>query len=254
MPFDLSQPFAIIADIHGNSDALSAVLDDIDRAGVRQIINLGDHFSGPLAARETADILLARPMETIRGNHDRVLITQAPDTMHASDRAAHDQLDRTHLAWIEALQTSLTIADDVFACHGTPQSDTTYWLEDVLPDGQIISRPRYEVEAFASGTTSPLLLCGHTHIPRGVRLTDGRMIVNPGSVGLPAYDDDQPHYHVMQTGTPHACYATAQRRDGKFHVSFKQVPYDTQRMVELAKAAGRKDWAKALETGWLEGG
>lgn len=53
--------FAAIADIHGNADALAAVLRDIDAQGVAAIVNLGDHLSGPLAAAETLALIRARP-------------------------------------------------------------------------------------------------------------------------------------------------------------------------------------------------
>lgn len=52
-----------------------------------------------------------------------------------------------------------------------------------------------------------VVLCGHSNTPGVVRLTDGRLIVNPRSVGLPAYDDDHPHPHMMESGTPHARWA-----------------------------------------------
>ncbi|MEN0099242.1 MAG: metallophosphoesterase family protein, partial [Brucella pseudogrignonensis] len=91
--------FAVIADIHGNSDALAAVLADIDALNVQTIVNLGDHLSGPLAARETADMLMAREMIAIRGNHDRWLVEKAVEDMGPSDRVAYDQLEERHLAW-----------------------------------------------------------------------------------------------------------------------------------------------------------
>ena len=53
----------------------------------------------------------------------------------------------------------------------------------------------------------PLILCGHTHLPRVVALSSGQLVVNPGSVGLPAYADDAPVAHAMQTFSPHASYA-----------------------------------------------
>ncbi len=56
--FDHSR-FAVIADVHSNSDALAAVLRDIANQGIGSIVNLGDHLSGPMAARETADLLLS---------------------------------------------------------------------------------------------------------------------------------------------------------------------------------------------------
>ena len=63
------------------------------RAGIiATILNLGDHFSGPLAAAETARLLESREMISIRGNHDRWLIEQDRAHMGASDAAAFDQL------------------------------------------------------------------------------------------------------------------------------------------------------------------
>jgi len=42
-------------------------------------------------------------------------------------------------------------------------------------------------------------------------LADDRLVLNPGSVGLPAYDDDQPVPHIVENGTPEARYAIVQR-------------------------------------------
>lgn len=49
-----------------------------------------------------------------------------------------------------------------------------------------------------------IIVCGHTHIPRVVYLANGKIIINPGSVGLPAYKDELPVMHKMESGTPHA--------------------------------------------------
>jgi len=59
--------------------------------------------------------------------------------------------------------------------------------------------------------TTPVILCGHTHIQRSVSLPTGQTVVNPGSVGLPAYEDDSPTYHKMESGSPHARYAIVSR-------------------------------------------
>jgi len=95
--------FAAIADIHGNHLALEAVLADIRRQGITEIVNLGDCFSGPLTAGKTADMLLELNAPTVRGNHDRYLIELAPEAMHVSDRAAHSELTERHLEWLRAL-------------------------------------------------------------------------------------------------------------------------------------------------------
>ncbi|MFK7753303.1 MAG: metallophosphoesterase [Sedimentitalea sp.] len=249
----MSDPIAVIADVHGNADALAAVLADIDAQGITTILNLGDHLSGPLAAAETAEMILARDMINIRGNHDRYLIELTRDKMGPSDQVAFDQLSETHLAWLRSLPATRVLSDQIFLCHGTPSSDGTYFLEQVLAGGDITLRAHPDIESDAAGITQPLILCAHTHTARAVRLDDGRLIVNPGSVGLPAYDDDAPVYHVMETGLPDACYALVQQVNGAWRVDFKTVPYDASRMTQCARDAGRPDWANAVSTGWFQG-
>ena len=63
------------------------------------------------------------------------------------------------------------------------------------------------VEKEAEEISPSLILCGHTHIARAVRLRDGRLIVNPGSVGSPGYRDVHPYKHVVEAGSPDARYA-----------------------------------------------
>ena len=243
--------FAAIADIHGNCLALEAVLADIDALGIDAVVNLGDHLSGPLEAARTADILIERGFPSIRGNHDRWLVETPPGEMGASDAAAYAQLTDRHKDWLEALAATLVFRDEVFLCHGTPASDTSYWLERVANDAVVHLAPIEDIEAEADGVDFPLILCGHTHIPRAVRLRDGRLVVNPGSVGCPGYGDDAPVRHIMQAATPDACYAVLEKRDGRWHVSFRLVPYDHDAMADLARTRGRSEWASALATGWI---
>lgn len=243
--------FAVIADIHGNHLALEAVLADIRAQGIDDIVNLGDCFSGPLTAGKTADILLAFDAVTVRGNHDRYLIEQAPETMHDSDRVAHADLSAQHLDWLRSLPFSAVYRDEAYLCHATPANDNVYWLESVSPDGYVHLKPIEEIEAFAVGIDFPLILCGHSHIPRAVRLSDGRLIVNPGSVGCPAYDDDLPYYHKVEAGHPLASYAIMEKVGGVWVPTFRQVAYDHQAMAEFATKVGRADWASGLATGWL---
>lgn len=242
---------AAIADIHGNHLALEAVLADIARVGVDLTVNLGDHLSSPLEAGRTADLLLANDMVSIRGNHDRWILEKTPQEMGSSDRWAHDQLTDAHKAWLAALPATTTVEERIFLCHGTPADDTTYWLERVLDGGMTLNRID-AIEALAAGIDVPLLLCAHSHIPRSVRLADGRMVVNPGSVGCPGYEDPTPpRPHVMQAGTPDAAYAILEEAGGRWSVSFRQVPYDNQAMSRLAAERGNTSWASALATGWV---
>ena len=95
--FQLS--LAVIADIHGNRWALEAVLQDIDRRGIQQIVNLGDHLTGPLDPAGTADLLIERDMLSICGNDDRVLFSAAEE-LSSSQRYTQEHLtaERTHLS------------------------------------------------------------------------------------------------------------------------------------------------------------
>ncbi|MEM8803549.1 MAG: metallophosphoesterase family protein [Pseudomonadota bacterium] len=244
--------FAALADIHGNSFALDAVLQDMDSLGIKDAVNLGDFFSGPIDAAGTAAMLMDRDFVSVRGNHDRYLIEQDPSEMGPSDRVAFEQLSEQHLRWMADLPTTRSLDDDIFLCHATPTRDSVYWLERVEENGVVRSASLAEVTIEANGLEANLILCAHTHIPRCVRLQDGRVIVNPGSVGCPAYDDELPVYHHMQTGTPNASYAVLERRDGEWSATFRSVCYDTKEASDCAVANGRHDWARALKTGWFE--
>ena len=243
--------FAAIADVHGNHLALEATLADIRAQGIADIVNLGDMASGPLDARRTLDIMMGMDATCVRGNHDRYITDFALADMYPSDRLAHGQLEPVHLDWLRALPFETIYRDDVYLCHATPDDDNTYWLESVTPDGVTRMADIEVIEAKARGISQSLILCAHSHIPRALRLRDGRMIVNPGSVGCPGYRDVVPYPHLMQTGTPDASYAILERRNNRWQVTFRQVPYDHDTMAALAQRNERPEWASALATGWI---
>ena len=227
--------FAAIADIHGNRWALEAVLADIDRRGISRIVNLGDHLFGPLDPAGTADLLIGlRPpwvVKNIAGNQDR-------DPM---------DLSPSHQEWLDALPFSLQLPG-MTLFHGTPLADNLYLLETVHRDGVSLAKPEQIAERLGSGEHSPLLLCGHTHIPRVVAFGE-TLIVNPGSVGLQAYTDDAPLPHRMETGSPHARYAILEQDTAGWRVDLLQVPYDYEAAAACALRNGREDWAFRLRTG-----
>ncbi len=232
---------ALIADIHGNAWALDAVLDDIRRRGVRVVVNLGDSLNGPLDPSGTADLLLRHGVPSLRGNGDReVLEGLAPQVR------AH--LTPAHLAWLRDLPETLTVAD-LLLCHGTPTCDDQPLLETITAQGARPATPD-EITARLDGTRARALACAHSHLARVVRLPDGRSIINPGSVGLPAYTDEAPHPHAMQSGSPHARYALLSRWGDEWTVEQLCVPYDWHAAAAQARRAGRPDWAAWLSTGW----
>jgi predicted phosphodiesterase len=241
--------FAAIADVHGNRFALEAVLADIAANGIGGVVNLGDHVSGPLDAARTADILMERGFPSVLGDQDRRLVELRK--AGASPRSDFGQLERKHFDWLASMPSTLVYRDEVFLCHATPQDDADFWLDYVSTDGSVRKSTIEAIESKARGIEASLILCGHTHIPRVVRLRDGRMIVNPGSVGLPGYDGQTPIPYKVEVGTPDASYAIIGRTSGGWSTTIRYVPYDNAAAAEMARAKGMAVWASALATGWI---
>lgn len=244
---------ALLSDIHGNLAALEAVVAHAQKQRVDHIVNLGDSLSGPLLPLETALFLIAQGWPTLAGNHERQLLTQAPERMGASDAYAHSKLTPVVRDWLIHLPTMLRWSADVLLCHGTPGSDVAYFL-DTVEAGQTRLASLAEVDERMGVVDGAITLigCGHTHVPRVVRSVGGVLLVNPGSVGLPAYDDLYPTPHVVQTGSPDARYALVERQSqGGWVVGLHSVPYDHESMARMAERNGRLDWAHALRTGYM---
>jgi putative phosphoesterase len=239
---------AILADVHGNLRALEAVRSELRARAPDAVINLGDHVSGPLQAAASADLLMSESYQTICGNHDRQLLDRRPDQMGPSDRAAWSQLEMRHKDWLKALPSTATF-NEILLCHGSPDNDLEYLLEDVIED-RLALAPGARIAQRLGASNARLVLCGHTHIPRMVRLESGVQIVNPGSVGLQAYDDTRPRLHYVETGSPHARYALLDREKTGWRVEFVAVEYDWDAAAQEASANRRPDWAYALATGY----
>ena len=239
---------AIVSDIHGNLPALEAVVEDIGRRGADAIVNLGDSLSGPLMPLETAQFLMAQDWVHLAGNHERQLLTLPPDKRGASDAFAHARLGAKEFEWMASLGHSLRFSPEVLLCHGTPASDLEYFLETVEPT-EFRPATQAEIDARLGEVDAELIACGHTHVPRVAHASGGQLIVNPGSVGLPAYDDIHPYPHAVETGSPKARYAIVERREDGWTSRLVAVPYDHMAMAALALAHERPDWAHALATG-----
>src|SRR5262249_32171041 len=195
-----------------------------------------------------ADVLMDSTYLQIRGNHDRQLTDRTPSQMGSSDHAAHEQLNGRHFAWLQSLPATQMV-NDILLCHGSPQDDLEYLLEEVAGEVVQLAPPQRIHERMAHIDAS-IVICGHTHVPRAVRLAGGPLIVNPGSVGLQAYDDTRPHSHYVETGSPHARYAILDRDKGRLQVNFIGPESDCEAAAREAAAANRPDWAHALATGY----
>jgi len=228
---------AVISDVHGNLHALDAVLDDIAGQGVDATVALGDFLSGPSDPVGVANRFMELAMPAVRGNHDR-FITDGREDDWQIDALVRDMLDETQHAWLASVPATLLFEHNVFLCHGTPRDDNASFMDGMV--GSVSSLlPREHIEAEASGFDHDVLLCGHTHVPRSLRLGDGRLVVNPGSVGLP-----------FEIGSPDARYAIIEKRHAGWNTELRAVAYDHAAAAEQARERGYPKWAEALTWGW----
>lgn len=230
---------AVISDVHGNRIALEAVLDDIAAEGVDATLALGDFLSGAFDPVGVADILVDLALPSVRGNHDRHIV-EGREKDWEIDALVRKELSPAHKDWLAALPLNRVFAGEVFMCHGTPAADDVLWLDGTDADGTVFHTPRAEIEQQAKGFDYPVLLCGHSHIPRSLRLADGRLVVNPGSVGLP-----------FSLGSPDARYALLEKRGNGWTADLRALPYDASAAAAQARDRGFEKWATAVTTGWL---
>lgn len=235
---------AVLSDAHGNLGALDAVLADIDRRGISDMVHLGDVAYGPLDPRGTAQRLIDRGIPSVRGNEDRLVAF--PEGPNDTIEFTRSVLRGDQLRWLGELPFALA-RGPFYLCHGSPRSDAEYLLTEVSFGGLALRAER-DLAALVSAIDARVILCGHDHLPRLARLADGHAVIDPGSVGCPAYSDDQPAAHTVENGSPHARYAIMNLTD-EWSCEHVAVDYDWEQAARLAERNGRPDWAYALRTG-----
>jgi putative phosphoesterase len=218
---------ALISDIHANEVALRAVLTEIRRTGVDQVICLGDVAT--LGPRPNAVIEILGELDClcIMGNHDEFLLdAELVHTYSASPRVvasinwSRSRLSSVELDFLRGFERGREISlgkSTVQLFHGSPRSH----MEDILS-----STPPEALDEMLARTTGMVLAGGHTHIQM-LRQHHGRLLVNPGSVGLPFKD-----YVGGRTPTilSHAEYATIEEVDKVVGVSLRRVPLDKRKL------------------------
>lgn len=215
---------ALISDLHGNLAALDAVLADIARSGVDQVVCLGDVATLGPQPHEVMARVRALGCMCIVGNHDAFLLD--PELIHTYSEipailAAVDwcrgQLDASDLAFVQTFQSEHTVAlpgnQTLLLFHGTPRSH----MEDALA-----TTPTDTLDEMLGGRQATVLASGHTHIQM-LRQHNGMLWVNPGSVGMPfrAYVHGQPP-QIMR----HAEYAIVDAEANAVSVTHKRVAVD----------------------------
>ncbi len=242
--------FAVVSDIHGNILALRAVIEDLARRRITKVVDLGDDASGPLWPLETTRLLMSLGWTHAAGNHDRLIAGAPPASLKPSDAFAFSRLGKAEREWLGSHPRIARIEEEIVGFHGTPDDDEGYLVETAESGRVRIAHPDIVLDRLGS-LRSPVILCGHTHLQRCLSLPGGGLVINPGSVGLPAYAETENNPHLVESGSPHARYAIVSGDHGSWSVEFVLLAYEWGRAADKARADGRSDWEQALRTGFM---
>lgn len=211
----------LLSDIHANAPALNAVLTEAENVGVERLICSGDYIGYYYDAAAVMDRLDEWRWDGVKGNHETMLGQWI-------DGVGRDEIKRTYGSGIAAAAAiseatidrllslpdtqTLTISGrSAFVCHGSPWEPEAY----VYPDASEEVRRRFAEQP------EDLIMYGHTHYPV-VWEIDGRVIVNPGSVGQP---------RNRKPGASWALWDTE-----AMSVELRQAAYDAQGLIEECHA------------------
>jgi len=235
---------AILSDVHGNLEALTAVVEELERQCIRRVLFLGDAVGYGADPEPCLEILEKLAGRFVAGNHDQAAAIEEESLEYFSEEAAagirwtrealspqgKDRLRRLPLDCLEG---------EMHLVHGSPHQ----------PDRWHYVMAELDAEKGFAASDARVIFVGHSHVPaafievecrrlftgvmRRVRAAQAdslraepryRYIVNVGSVGQP------------RDGDPRACYATYDRESGA--CTLHRVAYDVERAAEKIKKAG----------------
>lgn len=213
---------AVLSDIHGNMEALEAVLEDMQDKNIEKIFVCGDiAMAGPEPSR-TVDFFRSFDATIIQGNTDEMIVKNiippneimanalkyAQDVLSDEQKEFLAQLSFSHSEKIEDL--------NLLFVHGSPRKNN----EDILP-----GQDSEKIAEMIAGHGEDLIFCGHTHIPCGYQIKK-QTIVNVGSVGRPFSSE------------PKSCYLIVDINKNEAEILHHFVSYDVQAAAEKLSKAG----------------
>ena len=219
---------AAISDIHGNMEAINAVMQDIQQQGCEKIFVLGDYAMAGPEPSQAVGFFMSKQYDInfsmIQGNTD-LMIADYSDNLYNTlkDKAPvmaealrNDVqiLSENEKMFLKCLpiQQEIDIENVKFLLvHGSPRKNN----EDILPNTSM-----NEVEKMLENVSADVVLCGHTHIPCGFQTPNKKTVVNVGSIGRPF------------TSEPKSCYLIIDVENGKCVFEHKFVEYNIQRASE----------------------
>ena len=219
--------YAVISDIHGNMQALDAVLEHIKSQNVNKILCLGDLAMAGPEPNKVIKKVKNQNWQIIQGNTDNMIANysdilfnklkqNAPIMANALKYDVSD-IKQENIDFLKNLPVNfeLNVEDvKILMVHGSPRKQDENIFPNLTDD---------EVTQMTSATDANLILCGHTHIPCGYQLKNKKTVVNVGSVGRPFTDK------------PLSCYAIINIENSEFEVEHHYVDYDKNKAAEILR-------------------
>ena len=235
---------AVISDIHGNMEAIEAVMADIEKQNCGKIFILGDYAMAGPEPKLAVEYFMGKSndlnVEMIQGNTDLMIVNytdelynilkeKAPVMAEAlkNDASILEESEKIFLKNLPSQKEVVTDGVKFLLVHGSPRRNN----EDILPD-----MPLEKVEEMIKDTDADVILCGHTHLPCGYQTTNKQTVVNVGSIGRPF------------TTEPKSCYLTINVENGKCVFEHHFVEYDKKTASEKLKRRTFTGAEKLAET------
>lgn len=228
----------IISDIHGNADALKAVIEEADRWDAIWVLgDLVDYGPEPHVVVDMVKEL--KPDIVVAGNHDYAIAYNAdcrcmPEIHELSEYTrkfiSMKLLLRDQIDWLRALSLRVEttiVGKKVVAVHGSPRNPLYGYLKPSLPRNEILLQLTPSVFAIKPAPIkADIVLVGHTHIPAEIEV-EGIRVLNPGSCGQP------------RDGDPRASYAIYDTESSTFTI--RRVRYDIDRVIDKLRNIGLEE-------------
>lgn len=227
---------AVISDIHGNMQALDAVLEDIKKENCDKIFCLGDlAMAGPQPSETIEKVRNLENLTIIQGNTDEMIANYPNETywqmLHMleennpimakaleSDTVAITEEQKDYLRNLPKQKELEINGVKVLLVHGSPRKNN----ENIFCNLKI-----EEVEEMIEDTVADIIFCGHTHVPCGYQTNTKQTVVNVGSVGRPFSEE------------PKSCYAIFEISDDwEIAIKHNLVDYDFKTASEILNQRG----------------
>jgi putative phosphoesterase len=212
---------ALISDIHGNADALKAVVKHAQKSGLQIFLNAGDTVGFGIYPSQVLQTLRSPKFLSVIGNVDLEVLEELrlskSNKNSDSQRVDIDELPPSDIAYLQSLPKELRFeigGRRVLVTHGSPDSVD----EHIYPDS-----PGERLREIAAKASADIIVTGHTHLQMN-RMVDGVSFVNPGSVGRPVSGEPKAEYAVLSLDP--------------VTVEFRRVKYDVE---TLANQMRRKE-------------